>query len=110
MRGKLEVNSTRTTAMPAKFDLRAAVADLPPRLREILRLIALGCSIEDIANILGLAPSTVDNHRTRLMNALGVYKSTLLVRIALKYKVSHIDEKLTAGEKRKRGGGKDGWN
>ncbi len=95
--------------MPAA-DLKTKVADLPPRLREILRLISLGCTVEEIAAILGLAPSTVDNHRTRLMHALGVDKSILLARIAIKYRVSGMDDTLTASEKRKRGRGKDGWN
>jgi hypothetical protein len=40
----------------------------------------------------------------------GVSKSTLMTRIAIRYKVSAVDEKLTASERRRRGAYKDGWN
>lgn len=36
------------------------------------------------------------------MEVLGVYKSTLLTRVAIRYKVSAVDEKLTASEKMRR--------
>ncbi|MBX3426897.1 MAG: response regulator transcription factor [Pirellulales bacterium] len=93
-----------------KPDLKKRVAELSPRLREVLRLLSLGCSVNEIADILGLAPATVDNHRTRLYHLLGVTKASLLVRVAIKYRVSPVDETLTLGEKRRRGKKRDGWN
>lgn len=95
--------------MPAK-NMKDRVATLTPRHREVLRLISLGCTIPEIADILGLASSTADNHRAELMRRLDVGKSVLLVRIAIKHRISKVDDKLTASEKRKRDRGKDGWN
>ena len=95
--------------MPAA-DMKARLASLTPRQREVLRLISLGCSVAEIADILGTATSTIDNHRTALMAKLGIGKSVLLTRIAIKYRVSKVDETLTLSEKRRRGRGKDGWN
>ncbi|MAT72916.1 MAG: hypothetical protein CMJ58_25830 [Planctomycetaceae bacterium] len=94
----------------AANDLKSRIATLTPRHRQVLRLISLGCSVAEIADILGLAHSTVDNHRSAIMQRLGVGKSVLLARIAIKHRISKVDDKLTASEKRKRGRGKDGWN
>ncbi len=95
--------------MPAA-ELKKRVAELTPRLREILRLISLGCDVHEVAAILKLSPSTVDNHRSRLMSELGIHKSVLLARIAIKYGVSSVDDTLTSSEKRKSGRKKDGWS
>ena len=43
---------------------------LTPRQTEIVRLVSLGCTTIEIAAILGLAESTVDNHKAAAMNAL----------------------------------------
>lgn len=83
---------------------------LPPRLKEIARLISLGCTTADMANILGVAESTVDNHKVRLMKTLGVRKAALITRWAIKHRLSSMNDKLTVAEKRKRGRKKDGWN
>lgn len=90
--------------------MKQRVAALTPRQRQIARLISLGCTIEEIAAILGLSPSTVDNHKSRLMKVLGTDKSVLIARIAVKHRVSPIDDKLTPAEKRRSGRKGDGWN
>ena len=77
------------------------VATLTPRHRQIVRLISLGCSVPEIAAILGLAEATVDNHRTAAMGRLGVEKATALTRIAIKHRISPLTDSLTATEKRK---------
>ena len=84
--------------------------DLTPRELEITRLVSLGCTTEDIAAILDVAPSTVDTHKTNAMDKMGVKKAVLMTRIALKSRITKIGEKLTPAEKRKRGRRKDGWN
>ena len=83
---------------------------LTPRQTEIVRLISLGCSVDDIAKILKLSPSTVDNHRHAAMVSMGTNKSTLVTRLAIKLGISSMKDKLTAAEKRRRGKKKDGWN
>ena len=90
--------------------MKQRVAALTPRQRQIARLISLGCTIEEIGAILGLSPSTVDNHKSRLMKVLGTDKSVLIARIAVKHRLSPIDDKLTPAEKRRSGRKGDGWN
>ena len=83
---------------------------LTPRQKEIIRLVSLGCTNEEAGAILGLSPSTVDNHKTRAMEVLGTNKAVLLTRLALKLRLTSMKDKLTAREKRLSGRKKDGWN
>ena len=83
---------------------------LTPRQTEIVRLISLGCTNQEIADILGIAVSTVDNHRSRAMAELGTDKMVLLTRLAIKHRISSMRDKLTLTEKRRSGRKQDGWN
>jgi DNA-binding CsgD family transcriptional regulator len=71
---------------------------LTPRERQIVRLISLGCTVKEVAAVLGIGRSTVDNHKGRAMNKLGVHKATQLLRIAMKHGYSSVDDKLTSDE------------
>lgn len=84
--------------------------DLTPRQCEVVRLISLGCTTEEAADVLGLAPSTVDNHKSRAMMLLGTDKAALLTRLAIKYRITSMKDKLSTSEKRKCGRKNDGWN
>lgn len=84
--------------------------DLTPREVEVTRLISLGCSVPEIARILGLSDSTIDSHRSRAMAKLGIRKAVLLTRWAIKLRITKAGETLTPAEKRKRGRKRDGWN
>jgi DNA-binding CsgD family transcriptional regulator len=90
--------------------MKTRALPLTPRQTEVVRLVSLGCTNEEAANILGLAVSTVDNHKAAAMRMLGTDKATLLTRIAIKNKITKLDETLTAAEKRKSGRKNDGWN
>ncbi len=81
--------------------MKDRVRDLTQRHREVVRLISLGCSMEEMAKILNLHPSTIDAHRQAAMETLGVGKSTLLTRLAIKYRISSLKDQLTRSEKRK---------
>jgi DNA-binding CsgD family transcriptional regulator len=81
--------------------MKARVARLTPRQREVVRLVSLGCTIGEMAAILRLAPSTVDNHRARAMKALGINRVAILTRVAIKHHVSGFRDRLTASERRK---------
>ena len=85
-------------------------SELTPREKEVVRLASLGCTVGEAAKILKLAPSTVDNHKARAMGKLGTDKAALLTRLALKLKITNMNDKLTTAEKRKSGRKKDGWN
>ena len=85
-------------------------AKLTDREKQVVRLISLGCTMEEAGAILGLSPSTIDNHKTRVMAKLGTNKITLLTRLALKMRISTLKDTLTTAEKRKSGRKNDGWN
>lgn len=57
---------------------------LTPRQREILQLVAEGCTSKDIAHRLSLSQKTVDTHRAQIMERLGVHDVASLVRFALR--------------------------
>jgi DNA-binding NarL/FixJ family response regulator len=56
---------------------------LSPREIEVMQSIAAGKSHKEIGSLLGLATKTVDNHRSRLMQKLGVHNAASLTRIAV---------------------------
>ena len=90
--------------------MKAGIDTLTPRQREVVRLTSLGCTVNEIGKILDIAPSTADNHRSRAMKNLGTDRAVLLARIAIKYKVSSMADKLTLAERKRRGKRKDVWN
>jgi DNA-binding CsgD family transcriptional regulator len=81
--------------------MKARVASLSPRQREIVRLTSLGCTSHDIATILGMSRWTVENHQFQAKERLGVSKAAVLTRIAIKYKISPLDDELSRAEQRK---------
>jgi DNA-binding NarL/FixJ family response regulator len=58
--------------------------ELTVRERQILSLIARGQSNTEIAEILRISPKTVDNHRTHVMQKLGVHSVAELIAHALR--------------------------
>ena len=66
-------------------DKQAPYVLLSPREREVLRLIAHGYSLAEVAERLSLSIKTVDTYKTRLMEKLGTTKKSELVSYALKY-------------------------
>lgn len=57
---------------------------LSSREREVLKLVAEGCTSQDIADRLVLSVKTVQAHRARLMEKLGLRDVTHLVRYAVR--------------------------
>lgn len=60
------------------------LARLTRRETDVLRLIAAGRTVKDCAVELGLSPSTVDNHKSRMMKKLGVHRAIDLTRLAVR--------------------------
>lgn len=60
-----------------------AATHLTPRQREVLRLIADGLRMKEIASTLGLSTRTVETHKYEMMRTLGVDSTAGLVRYAL---------------------------
>ena len=60
------------------------LAGLTGRQREILQLLAEGKSMRDIAGLLDVSIKTVETHRARLVERLGVRDMAGLVRLAIR--------------------------
>jgi DNA-binding NarL/FixJ family response regulator len=61
------------------------VSSLTPRQREILQLLAEGLSAKAIATALDISARTVEFHKYRMMESLGVKSSAELVHFAIKH-------------------------
>jgi DNA-binding NarL/FixJ family response regulator len=64
--------------------LRSPLEQLTERQREILQLLAEGQTTKSVALILKLSPKTVEYHRIKLMERLGIFDIPGLVRFALR--------------------------
>jgi two-component system response regulator NreC len=62
---------------------------LTDREREIFQLVVEGKHNAEIAALLFISPKTVDNHRTRMMEKLGVHSTAELIRYAARHKLLH---------------------
>jgi DNA-binding NarL/FixJ family response regulator len=60
-------------------------AQLTPRQREVLQLIAEGNNTKAIASALGISVKTVEAHRKQLMDRLGIHEVAGLVRYAIRF-------------------------
>lgn len=65
---------------------------LTKRQREILQLIAEGRSTKEIAQILDVSVKTVETHRARMMERLGIHDVAGLVRLAVRAGVVSPDD------------------
>jgi DNA-binding NarL/FixJ family response regulator len=59
-------------------------AELSPRQREVLQLLAEGYTMKEIAHLLKITPRTVAYHKYSMMELLGVRSSAELVQFAVK--------------------------
>ncbi|TWU00123.1 Response regulator UvrY [Botrimarina colliarenosi] len=66
------------------------LSQLTRRELEVLRLVGLGKTVGQCAESLGVSPSTVGNHKYRLMRKLGVSTSLQLLRIAVRSGIADI--------------------
>jgi DNA-binding NarL/FixJ family response regulator len=61
------------------------VDGLTPRQREVLQLLAEGRSAKEIATILDISSRTVEFHKYKIMEELGVKTAAELIRLAVKH-------------------------
>jgi two-component system response regulator FixJ len=66
-----------------KTELKARMAGLSPRQREVMNFVAEGLSNKQIALQLGISPRTVENYRAWVMERLGATNVAELVRKVL---------------------------
>ena len=84
--GRTYVSPTIARQLVAALDTNEAapITLLTPREREVLELVACGGTSKEIASELHLSPRTVDTHRARIMQKLGIHKAPELVRFAIR--------------------------
>ena len=58
-------------------------SDLTARQREVLRLIAMGCTAKEIANHLAISVRTAEFHRAAIMHRLGLHSTAQMTRYAI---------------------------
>jgi DNA-binding NarL/FixJ family response regulator len=69
----------------------AAYDTLTPREQEVMIQVAEGLSTNEISERLFISPKTVENHRSRIMQKLGLHSTIELVRYATKLGLIDID-------------------
>jgi DNA-binding NarL/FixJ family response regulator len=62
--------------------------EMTPRQREVLQLLAEGQSAKEIASQLGISTRTVEFHKYRMMEDLGIKTVAELIRYAVKHGIS----------------------
>jgi len=68
--------------------VQSTLAELTPREREVLSLIATGASNREIAEILCIAEKTVKNHVTNILSRLGLRDRTQAALVAFKQSIN----------------------
>lgn len=71
-------------------ELTAVYQNLTPREREILKLIADGKSIKEIAFQLGVSNKTIENHRQAIMQKLNLFSVAELTKYAIRHGLSPL--------------------
>lgn len=61
----------------------AELAKLPPRLQQVLELLAAGWNIKEAAGRLGISQKTAEAHRAKLLRRLGVKSVVEAVHLKL---------------------------
>jgi len=67
-----------------------AQTGLTPRQREVLRLLAEGKSLKEVAASLKISVKTVEFHKYRIMNQLGIRTNAEMTKYAVKVGVTHL--------------------
>jgi len=67
-----------------------AQTGLTPRQREVLRLLAEGKSLKEVAAVLKISVKTVEFHKYRIMNQLGIRTNAEMTKYAVKVGVTHL--------------------
>jgi len=65
-----------------------ALAQLTARQREVLQLVAEGHSAKEIASLLNISPRTVEFHKYRIMEGLGLRTNADLIQFAVKHGIA----------------------
>lgn len=72
------------SAITMAVKLRAPLRRLSRRQRQVLQMLAIGCSTREIARRLRLSVKTVETHRAQVMHRTGIHDVAGLVRYAVR--------------------------
>ena len=75
------LETTRIESAQLRSADAARLSKLTPREREVLEQAVNGLHAKEIASVLGISPRTVEVHKTRIMEKLGVRNIAELVRL-----------------------------
>lgn len=89
LQGRLYLTPAVTREVLARMadPSKQAATRLTGRQREVLRLIAEGRRMKEIAGILSLSTRTVETHKYDMMHALGLQSTAELVRYAVQHRL-----------------------
>lgn len=82
---------TEAAGRPPAVADKNGLSRLTQREIDVLRLVGLGKTVNECAVELGVAPSTVGNHKYRLMRKLQVSTSLQLLRIAVSNGLAELE-------------------
>lgn len=77
------IGSLASALVPGITMLRPVNGALTNREREVLSLIARGLAAKQVAKHLGISPKTVERHKTRIFDKLGVPNQAAAVSVGL---------------------------
>jgi DNA-binding NarL/FixJ family response regulator len=80
-------------------DLARRAQQLSVMQRHVTRLVALGCSVAEAAQMLEISENTAEKHKCRAMQRLGLHKLSLMTRAAIETGISPIGDKLSDEER-----------
>jgi RNA polymerase sigma factor (sigma-70 family) len=83
VRTAISVDTAQRQTLAQADQSEQRLRTLTPREREVLELVVQGQQYRQIASALGISPRTVEVHRARLMEKLGVRNISELVRLSL---------------------------
>jgi DNA-binding NarL/FixJ family response regulator len=89
MNGSVYVSSD--IAKNALSSIMAPAPTLSPRQREVLRLVAEGCSAKEVAGRLNITVKTAQFHKISIMTKLGVHSTAELTKYALGHGIASFN-------------------
>jgi len=69
----------------------SAFSVLSAREREVLQMLAEGCSVKDIAGVLNVSIKTIETHRKNIMDKLNIRSIAELTKYAIREGLTHLE-------------------
>ena len=79
----LKVDHEQNLRLQMQSEVEARIATLTEREQEVMKFLARGETTKELASRLGISPKTVDNHRARVFQKMGVDNAAQLACLTL---------------------------